>query len=89
MVTVKKFYAVWCSPCRTLNPIYNEVKSILSRKDVQFQEIDVDYTVGEVQQYKVQSVPTIIIIKDGFVVDRITGVISRDDLINRINKHLD
>ena len=88
MIVVKKFYAVWCSPCRTLAPIFKEVASLISRKDVKFEEIDVDTSVAEAEHYKVKSVPTIVVIKDGFVVDRVVGLISRDALFNIVNKHI-
>lgn len=88
MIVVKKFYAVWCAPCKALTPIFNEVNTLFSRPDVKFEEIDIDSDISEAQHYKVQSVPTIVIVKDGFPIDRIVGMVSRDILINKINKHI-
>ena len=86
MVTVKKFSAVWCGPCRALAPIINEVKSNFS--NVKFEEYDVDVAYEEATKYGVRSVPTVIIEKNGVEVERFTGVSSKIAYINAINESL-
>lgn len=86
MVTVKKFSAVWCGPCRALAPIINEVKSNFS--NVKFEEYDVDEAYEEATKYGVRSVPTVIIEKNGVEVERFTGVSSKIAYINAINESL-
>ncbi len=83
-VVVKKFSATWCGPCRSLAPVMNEIKGQFS--NVKFEEYDVDNEVDEVMKYNVTSVPTIIIEKNGEVVDRFTGLSSKVAYINAINE---
>jgi thioredoxin 1 len=84
MVTVKKFSAVWCGPCRALAPVMNEIKGQFS--NVKFEDYDVDEFNEEVTKYNVTSVPTIIIEKNGEVVERFTGLSSKLAYVNAINE---
>jgi thioredoxin 1 len=86
MVTVKKFSAVWCGPCRALAPVINEIKGQFS--NVKFEEYDVDEAYDEATQYGIRSVPTILIVKDGIEVERFTGASSKMTYVNAINEHL-
>ena len=83
MVTLKKFSAVWCGPCRALAPVINEVKTQFS--NVKFEEYDVDTHYDEATKYSIRSVPTIIIEKNGVEVDRFTGVSSKMKYVNVLN----
>jgi thioredoxin 1 len=84
MVTVKKFSALWCGPCRALAPVMNEVKGQFS--NVKFEEYDVDTDVDEVVKYNIVSVPTVIIEKNGQLIERFTGVSSKIAYTNAINE---
>ena len=72
MIKVKRFTATWCGPCKTLAPIFTELESEIS--GVTFETIDVDQNKEETANYMVTSVPTVVIEKDGQVVQRYTGV---------------
>ena len=84
MVTVKKFSAVWCGPCRALTPVMNEIKGNYS--NVKFEEQDIDEYSDITEEYGVRSVPTIIIVKDGIEVNRFTGLSSKMAYVNAINE---
>jgi len=86
MVTVKKFSAVWCGPCRALAPVMNEVKTQFS--NVKFEDYDVDVAYEEATKYGIRSVPTVIIEKNGVEVERFTGTSSKLAYINAINENL-
>lgn len=86
MVTVKKFSAAWCGPCRTLAPMMNEVKTQFS--NVKFEDVDVDENYELASQYGIRSVPTVIIEKNGKEVQRFAGVQSKLAYINAINENL-
>ena len=86
MVTVKKFSAVWCGPCRALAPMMNEIKGQFS--NVKFEEFDVDVAYEEATKYGIRSVPTVIIEKNGTEVDRFTGLQSKLAYVNAINENL-
>lgn len=84
MVTVKKFSAVWCGPCRALTPVMNEVKGNFS--NVKFEEYDIDEYNEEVEKYGIRSVPTVIIEKNGVELQRFTGLSSKMAYVNAINE---
>lgn len=86
MVTIKKFSAAWCGPCRALAPVMNEIKGQFS--NVIFEEYDVDVAYDEATKYGIRSVPTVIMEKDGVEVERFTGVASKITYINAINENL-
>lgn len=86
MVTVKKFSAAWCGPCRALAPVINEIKGQFS--NVKFEEYDVDVAYEEATKYGIRSVPTVIIEKNGVEVERFTGTSSKIAYINAINESL-
>jgi|APGre2960657404_1045060.scaffolds.fasta_scaffold96498_3 thioredoxin 1 len=84
MVTVKKFSAVWCGPCRALAPVMNEIKGQFS--NVKFEEYDIDEYSEVTEQYGVRSVPTVIIERDGVELQRFTGLSSKMAYTNAINE---
>jgi thioredoxin 1 len=84
MVTVKKFSAVWCGPCRALTPVMNEIKGNFS--NVKFEEYDIDEYSDVTEEYGVRSVPTVIIVKDGIELQRFTGLSSKMAYVNAINE---
>jgi thioredoxin 1 len=83
MITVKKFYAKWCGPCKILNPIMEEVKSEFPN-NVTFQEVDIDININTVEKYKVRSVPLVVIEKDGVEKFRISGANSKNTYVDKI-----
>ena len=84
MVIVKKFSAAWCGPCRMLAPMFEQVKTGYS--NVTFENIDIDEDYDSVQKYGVSSVPTVIIEKNGEVIERFTGLQSKIAYTNAINE---
>lgn len=84
MLEVKKFYGVWCGPCRVLTPVINEIKEQFP--SVKFHDIDIDDDYEEATKYEIRSVPTVILIKDGVEVDRIIGLASKSKYVGLINE---
>lgn len=84
MIQVKRFHAEWCGPCRTLAPIIENVKGKFS--NVVFEDVDVDSDFELAQKYHVRNVPTVVIEKDGEVVERFVGVQSELAYTNAINE---
>jgi len=83
MIKVKRFTATWCGPCRQLAPLFDTMQQEYS--NVSFETIDVDTSPEEVQQYMVTSVPTVIIEKDGQLVQRYVGLNPKSTYTNTIN----
>jgi thioredoxin 1 len=85
MVTVKKFGAEWCGPCRALAPVLEGLKKEFEGKAT-FIEYDVDNSPNEAVQYSVTSIPLVIVEKDGVVVERFQGLSSKIAYSNAINE---
>lgn len=86
MINVIRFTASWCSPCRALAPIMDEVQAEVSFTGISFNVIDVDKDRISSSHYNVRSVPTVVIENNGVVVQQIIGVKSKEDYISAI-KH--
>lgn len=86
-LTVVDFYATWCGPCRKLSPILEEVESELSEK-VNFAKIDTDDNINVAKEYQVSGLPTLLIFKNGEVVERMVGLMPKTSIITNIEKHL-
>ena len=82
MITVKKFYAEWCGPCKMLTPIMENVKTKFST--ISFEDIDIDSQFEVAQKYYVRSVPTVIIEKNGEEIQRFAGLQSELAYTNAI-----
>ena len=80
MKTIKYFSAKWCGPCRTFRPTMEEIAS--EGYSVHFIDIDESYSLQE--EYKVTSVPTIVIEENGIVVNRFIGAITKQQLLENL-----
>ncbi|MFB6106984.1 MAG: thioredoxin [Halobacteriaceae archaeon] len=78
-VRLKDFYADWCGPCKTQEPILEEMEADWA-DSVEFEKIDVDENQDVANQYQVRSIPTIVVENDDGVVQRFVGVTQREDL---------
>lgn len=72
------FWATWCGPCKTMAPIVEKIAE--ERTDIKVCKIDVDQEPELARQYRVMSIPTFLVFKDGEVVKRDMGVMSKDEL---------
>lgn len=76
---VVDFFAEWCGPCKSMSPILKQVKDIQGDK-VRIVKVDVDKNKALAMQYSIQSVPTIMIFKNGKQLWRQSGVINASEL---------
>ncbi|HNW90364.1 MAG TPA: thioredoxin [Bacteroidales bacterium] len=86
-VTLVDFWATWCRPCRIQAPILDEVSAEMKGKAV-IGKLDVDQNPVISGKYFIQSIPTMLIFKDGKVVKTFVGVTSKEVIIAEINKAL-
>ena len=78
------FWAEWCGPCRMISPIIEELASEYGDQ-VQIGKMDVDSNPEVPMKYGVRSIPTILFLKNGEVVDKQVGVISKQALKSKID----
>ena len=76
-VTLKDFYADWCGPCKTQDPILEEIVEDWGER-VEFEKIDVDENQDVANEYQVRSIPTVVVENDDGVVERFVGVTQRE-----------
>lgn len=72
------FWAVWCGPCQMMAPILHELETEMP--DVQIGKVNVDEQMDLARQFRVVSIPTLIILKNGQEVQRMVGVTSKEEL---------
>ena len=77
------FWAEWCGPCRMIGPIIEEMASEYSGKAV-IGKVDVDSNSGISSQFNVRSIPTILFIKNGEVVDKSVGAVPKATLVAKL-----
>ena len=78
------FFATWCGPCKMLGPVMEQLADRYDGKAV-VAKVDVDEQRELAIQYRVMSVPTVLFIKDGKVVDRKIGVREPEEYTNLLN----
>ncbi|MDV2576334.1 thioredoxin [Lactiplantibacillus plantarum] len=80
-VTLTDFWATWCGPCRMQSPVVEQLADEMGDK-VTFNKMDVDANPETASNFGIMSIPTLLVKKDGEVVDTLVGYHSR----NRSNK---
>jgi len=85
-VVLVDFFATWCPPCKMLLPILEDISNSRKYKIV---KINIDENPNIVNRYKIQSVPTLVVFKDGKAVEKSVGYIDRDEVISLMDKHFE
>ena len=79
------FWAAWCGPCRMVGPIIDELSEEYEGKAI-IGKIDIDSNQQYAAQFGVRNIPTVLVFKDGELVDRKVGVSSKNDYAEAIDK---
>jgi thioredoxin 1 len=85
-LVVVDFWAQWCGPCLMISPIINELSVELEGKVV-IGKVDVDTNSDVPLEYKVRNIPTILFIKNGEVIDKSIGAVSKASLLEKIEEY--
>lgn len=80
------FWAPWCGPCKMIAPVLEELDGELS-DTVKIVKVDVDENPETAGKFGVMSIPTLILLKDGEVVDKVVGFQPKEALAELVKKH--
>lgn len=81
------FWAAWCGPCKMLAPIFEQLSNEMT--NVKFCKVNVDEQPELARQFAVSSIPTIVLIKDGIVVDTLVGYRPKEALAEAVGEYAD
>ena len=82
------FWATWCGPCRMQAPILDQLEQEYDEEEFRIAKMDVDENPETPQQFGIMSIPTLMLKKDGQVVEKAVGVHSKEQLRKMIDQYL-
>lgn len=85
-VTLTNFWAAWCGPCRMQSPVIEQLEKEMD--NVVFGKVNVDNNQTIAEEYGVMSIPTLVIQKDGQVVDTLTTYCDKEALKAKLEKYI-
>ena len=85
-VVVVDFFATWCGPCKMLSPVIDELSGEL--ENVNFVKVDIDQSMDLAQKFKIVSVPTLKVFKNGEEVDTLMGFMPKEVLKSKVEAPL-
>ena len=81
------FWAIWCGPCRMVSPIVEELAGEYTGK-LKVGKVDVDSNTATAMQYGIRSIPTLLLFKEGQVVEQIVGAVPKRVIVDKLSRHL-
>ena len=84
-LAIVDFWAEWCGPCRLIAPVLEEVAEA-SQGQVVLMKVNVDESPGLAARYGIRSIPTMLFVRDGEVVDRVVGAVPKAVLQQHIER---
>lgn len=79
------FYADWCGPCKMMAPVIEEIAAEFAGT-VKVGKLNVDESPATAGKYRVMSIPTLLIVKNGEVVDTIVGAVPKAQVVEKLNQ---
>lgn len=80
-------WAEWCGPCRMIGPVIEQLAGEMKGKAV-FGKLNVDENMQTANKYRISAIPTLMVFKDGKLIDRIVGAYPKPALVAKISKFL-
>lgn len=85
--TLVDFYATWCGPCRIMAEILEDIADEVG-DSVNIVKIDVDQTPDVARKFGIMSIPTLIIFKDGQLIEKHVGIWDKDSCVETLKSYL-
>ncbi len=79
-------WAPWCGPCRMIGPVIDKLSE--EYENVTFGKLNTDENTGVAMKFQIMSIPTLLFFKNGEMVDRIIGVVPKEQIDSVVKKHL-
>lgn len=76
------FWASWCAPCRAMSPVVDEIAA--EKTDIKVGKVDVEVEKELAMQFKVRSIPTLVLIKNGEVINRTIGAQPKGEILSML-----
>ena len=76
------FWAPWCGPCKMVLPLVEEIAG--ERPDIKVGKINVDEQMELAKQYRILTIPTLVVIKDGKIVNRAVGAMPKEQILGLV-----
>jgi thioredoxin 1 len=86
-LAVVDFWATWCSPCRMIAPILDQLAVEFDGR-VKITKLDVDANQKTATRFQVRSIPTLLFFKDGKLVDQVIGAVPKPALASKFEQHV-
>ena len=81
------FFATWCGPCKMIKPVLEELKKKMGNKII-ILKIDIDKNISLSSEYRIQSVPTLVLWKQGEIIWRQSGALSLNELEQVLSSYI-
>ncbi len=86
-VALVDFWAAWCGPCMMLGPVIDELAGDYEGKAI-VAKVNVDENPATAAKYGIRSIPTMLVIKNGQVVDQMVGALPKTAIAKKIDEHI-
>jgi thioredoxin 1 len=80
--------ATWCGPCRVVGPLVDQISSEYKEKGLSVGKLDADEAKDLIRELGIRNIPTLLVYKNGEIVERNTGNVTKEKIEELINNHL-
>ena len=84
-VMLVDFWAEWCGPCKILTPIIEDVENLMPKNVA---KVNIEENRDLAVRFQIRSIPTVIIFKNGEVMERISGIANKSDYIDKLKYYM-
>ncbi len=81
------FWAEWCTPCKVMGPVIEEVANEIDGAKMKIGKLNVDDNQATSMKYGIMSIPSMFVFKNGEIVDKFVGGMPKEALIEKLSKH--